>query len=89
MFVIDLTYKVELDIIDKYLASHIKFLEDYIYNRNKYITSGKKNPRTGGIIIIDNITYNEITKLIKLDPFYTKNLAEFNIVEFTPNKKTN
>lgn len=84
MFIVDLTYKVELDIINKYLASHIEFLEKHLYNRDGFITSGRKNPRSGGIIIIDNITYDEINKIIKLDPFYTENIVNFTITEFIP-----
>ena len=50
MFIILLTYKKSLDIVEKYIEDHAAFL-DQGYHKNYFIVSGRKNPRTGGIII--------------------------------------
>jgi len=50
MFIIDLTYKVHLNQINQYLEDHIQYLE-HQYELGNFQTSGKKVPRTGGIIL--------------------------------------
>lgn len=48
--------------------------------------SGRKNPRTGGIIIAQNATIEEIKEIIKEDPFHQYEVAEYEITEFLPTK---
>lgn len=47
MVIVNITYTVELDKIEQKLEEHIEFLNKY-YANNKFICSGRKNPRTGG-----------------------------------------
>lgn len=84
MFIIILTYK-NLTEIDKYRNEHLAFLDKF-YTAEKFIVSGAQNPRTGGIIIAHNTTREQLTNIIKEDPFYKNELAEYEIIEFTPAK---
>ena len=49
MYIISLTYKVPLDIIDQHLDSHVQFLNKQ-YEMGNFHASGRKVPSTGGII---------------------------------------
>lgn len=50
MFIINLNYIVPLEKIDAHMTEHVKFLQKY-YKLNKFVASGRKVPRTGGIIL--------------------------------------
>lgn len=85
MFIILLKYLKSLEEIDKELPSHIKYLEKY-YSLKNFICSGRRTPRTGGVILCTAKDINEVEKIIKEDPFYEKKIADYEIIEFTPTK---
>lgn len=85
MFVILVTYKKPLEIVDKYLAEHAAFLEQ-AYEKNYFMVSGRKNPRTGGVIISQLNDRTKLEDFIKHDPFYTHEIADYDIIEFIPTK---
>lgn len=85
MFIIDIIYKKPLECIDQYLAEHRAFLEEG-YKKNYFVASGPKNPRTGGIIISQLKSLNQLEDILKQDPFNLHNLADYKIVEFNPVK---
>lgn len=85
MFIISLTYKKPIADVEQHIAGHIAFLEKY-YAMEKFIFSGRKNPRTGGIILANNVTREEVEKIISEDPFNLQNVADYEITEFTPTK---
>lgn len=87
MFIIELTYKVSLDQIDQYLESHVDFLDEYFASGN-FIASGRKVPRDGGIILAIPINRTEVEAIIKQDPFYQNQLADYKITEFVVSKKS-
>jgi uncharacterized protein YciI len=81
MFVIDLHYIVPLEKLDAHMSDHVKFLKKY-YAKNIFVASGRKVPRTGGIILALAGSRAEIEKIIEEDPFYHLKLAKFTITEF-------
>jgi uncharacterized protein YciI len=81
MFVINLNYIVPLEELDRHMAAHVKYLKKY-YKADVFIMSGRKVPRTGGIIIAQANSKEILDKIIAEDPFYKHKLAEFTIVEF-------
>jgi uncharacterized protein YciI len=81
MFVINLNYIVPLEQLDAHMGDHMKFLNKY-YKEDVFVASGRKVPRTGGIILAMGKTKEEIEDIIKEDPFYTHKLAEFTVTEF-------
>lgn len=83
MLVVELIYK-NIAEIDKYLQAHRAFLQKY-YDNGSLIASGPKEPRTGGIILacVDEARMQEI---IREDPFYQHQLAEYHITVFHPIK---
>lgn len=81
MFIINLNYIVPLDKLDAHMTEHVKFLNKY-YKLNVFVASGRKVPRTGGIILALAKSKEEIEKIMSEDPFCILKLAEFTITEF-------
>lgn len=81
MFIINLNYTVPLDELDEHMAEHVKYLKKY-YKADVFIMSGRKLPRTGGIIIAQADSKEILEKIIAEDPFHKHKLAEFEITEF-------
>lgn len=85
MFVIILNYKKSIDEVINHLDDHIVFLEKY-YLQNKFICSGRQEPRTGGIILCNAKSKEEVNSIIKEDPFYINGIAKYEIIQFIPSK---
>ena len=81
MFIITLRYTAPLDQLDAHMADHMKFLRKY-YKENRFLTSGRQVPRTGGIIVAVGKSKEEIESIMREDPFCRNNLAEFTVTEF-------
>jgi uncharacterized protein YciI len=86
MFVIELTYKATLPEIDASMAAHVRFLKKYYAARN-FLVSGRKIPRDGGIIVALARSREEIEAIIREDPFYTRGLADFRIIQFRASQR--
>lgn len=85
MFIIQLNYKVAIEEVDQHLAEHRSFLEAG-YQKNYFIASGPRNPRTGGVILSQLKDRVQLEKILSEDPFFMKEIADYDIVEFTPVK---
>ncbi len=81
MFVIELSYKVDLSEIDAHMAAHVRFLKKY-YASGNFLVSGRKIPRDGGIILAVGNSRQDIEAIAREDPFYERGLADFRIIEF-------
>lgn len=81
MFIISLTYIVPLEELDQHMAAHVKYLKKY-YKKNIFVASGRKVPRSGGIILALADSEEQVREIISEDPFYKLELAEFNIINF-------
>lgn len=85
MFIISLTYKSSIENVERLIPQHNIFLNRH-YESGKFIASGRKEPRTGGIIIANAESKNEIEQIISEDPFYIHQIADYDITEFIPSK---
>ena len=85
MFVINLHYKVGLDIVNQYVVEHRDWL-DTLYAQNKLLCSGPKDPRDGGIILALTDDLVEVKTLMLHDPFFINGVAEYTFTKFLPNK---
>ena len=86
MFVIELVYKADLGEIDAQMAAHVRFLKKH-YAAGRFLVSGRKIPREGGIIIAAGTTRDEIAGIMNQDPFVAKGLAELRIIEFRASQR--
>ena len=81
MFIIELTYKRDLALIDAHMAAHMAFLNKH-YASGTFLVSGRKVPRDGGIIVAAGKSRAEIEQIAKEDPFYQQGLADVRVIEF-------
>lgn len=86
MFLIIVNYKQPLTVVDEHLAAHRAFLEEG-YQRDYFIVSGPRNPRTGGIILSQLTDRQQLEQALAQDPFYIHGVADYEIIEFNPVKK--
>lgn len=87
MFIALLTYKQPLEKVDEYLAEHRLYLEKN-FQAGNFIIAGRRNPPVGGVILINRTDKEEVTNIIKEDPFYSHDLADYELIEFNPSKYT-
>jgi uncharacterized protein YciI len=85
LYIALLTYKVSLEKVDEFLEEHKLYL-DKNYNLGNFIFSGKRNPRVGGVILINQYSKNHVMNIIKEDPFYKYDIANYELIEFIPTK---
>lgn len=85
MFIINITYKVPLDEVDTHLEAHITFLNEQ-YQAGRFLASGRKVPRDGGIILAKSANKDSLLKILEEDPFKIHNLADYEVTEFIPSK---
>ncbi len=86
MFVIELIYKAPLTEIDAHMRAHVAFLKKH-YASGHFLVSGRKIPRDGGIILAIGASRTEIESIIDKDPFCSKGLADFRIIEFRASQR--
>ena len=83
MFIAILTYKKPLSEVDKFLAAHRDYLAEH-YAAGDFIVSGPQTPRIGGVIMITADNRAAVNSIIAQDPFNINEIADYQIVEFTP-----
>ncbi|MCQ6282980.1 GTP cyclohydrolase [Bacillus sp. EB600] len=85
MFIALLTYKQPLEKVDEYLQEHRLYLEKN-FKLGNFIIAGRRNPPTGGVILINQPSKEQVIDIIKEDPFYSNDIADYELIEFTPSK---
>lgn len=83
MFVVSLTYTAELVEVDKHIDDHLAYLDKY-YESGHFIASGRKVPRSGGVILAHAPSRQDLDKILSEDPFSKAQVATYDVVEFLP-----
>ena len=86
MFIIELTYKVDLSEIDAAMKPHVAWLQRQ-YDAGIFIASGRKVPRDGGIIIATSSDRAALEAIIRQDPFVAGGLADARLIEFRASQR--
>lgn len=81
MYIIGLTYQEPMETVDALHRDHMEWLKKY-FNEGVFIASGRKVPRTGGIIFAKSIKRAELDRILAEDPFNA--VADYVITEFVP-----
>lgn len=85
MFIVSLNYIKPLSEIEAHLPAHIEYLERH-YAEGRFLLSGRKEPRTGGIILMRADSRAQVEAVVAEDPFYRARVAEYEITQFFPTK---
>ncbi len=68
MYIISLTYTRPMDEVDAVLDAHLAWLDKY-FAAGVFITAGRKDPRTGGVIIAKDIDRERLNTVLQEDAF--------------------
>lgn len=79
MFILSLTYKAPLEKADEQMQGHMAWLKQG-YDDGHFIASGRKVPRTGGVILARG-ERSAIETFCAADPFVTHAIADYEITE--------
>ncbi len=79
MLILSLTYTVPLDQVDRHVEPHMAWVKQG-YERGWFLASGRKDPRTGGVIIAKG-NRAEIEAFVATDPFAVEGVAQYDITE--------
>jgi uncharacterized protein YciI len=85
MFVMELTYTAPIERVEEHLGAHVAWLST-LYEEGVVIASGRKDPRTGGILITAGIDRARAEQIAAADPFVAAGVCEYRITEFIATK---
>lgn len=79
MFVLDVTYIAPIEAVEPLVEAHMRWVATG-YERGWFEASGRKNPRTGGIILARG-ERETIEAFLAEDPFVTGGVATYMVTE--------
>ena len=79
--VIVLTYIKPLDEVDAQLAAHVEWLKKG-YANGLFLASGRKIPRSGGVILAKGDDMDLLRAWLSQDPFQQSGVAKVDIIPF-------
>jgi len=86
MFVLLLTYTTPLDEVDALMRKHMAWLDEH-YAAGRFIVSGRRVPRTGGVILARGDDREEMEALAASDPFVQGGVATVEVIQFRASQK--
>ena len=79
MLILSLTYTAPLDQVDRHVEAHMDWVNQG-YERGWFQASGRKNPRTGGVVLALG-DRTELEAHVATDPFAIAGVATYEITE--------
>ncbi|WP_374349912.1 YciI family protein [Chitinimonas sp.] len=83
MFVVVLTYVKPLEFVDSLIDAHVRWLQAQ-YAAGYFLASGRRVPRTGGVILAQGLDRATLDAVLAQDPFQQQGAAQYEVIEFTP-----
>ena len=83
MFIVTLTYLLPVEEIDALMHDHVEWLKKG-YDDGLFVASGRRVPRTGGVILARSGDEQALRENLARDPFVIHGTARCDVVEFTP-----
>lgn len=81
IYVVVLTYVRPLDEIDEQIPAHVEWLKQG-YADGVFLASGRRIPRTGGVIMARSDSLEALQARLSQDPFQKQGLARAEIISF-------
>ena len=79
IYIAILTYVRPLEEIDAHVDAHLEWLREG-YADGSFLISGRRVPRTGGVILTRGGSLEEVAARLKTDPFQQHGLATVEII---------
>ena len=80
MFVLLLTYVRPLPEVDALMREHVAWLNEQ-YDAGRFLVSGRRIPRTGGVIVARGDDRAQIEALAATDPFVSGGVATCEVIQ--------
>ncbi|MBG6245948.1 hypothetical protein CS369_16400 [Candidatus Symbiopectobacterium sp. 'North America'] len=81
VYVVVLTYVRPLEAIDEQIPAHVEWLKQG-YADGVFLASGRRIPRTGGVILAKSDSLEQLQVRLNQDPFQKLGLAHADIIPF-------
>jgi uncharacterized protein YciI len=81
VFVIVLTYVKPLPEVDALMRRHMAWVNQQ-YAAGRFLVSGRRVPRTGGVILARGDDREEIEAIAAADPFVREGVATVEVIQF-------
>jgi uncharacterized protein YciI len=81
MFVLLLTYVRPIEEVDALMRRHVAWLKEH-YGAGRFVVSGRRIPRTGGVIVARGDDREEIERIVAGDPFVSGGVATCEVIHF-------
>jgi len=81
VFVLLLTYVRPLAAVDALMREHVAWLDEH-YAAGRFLVSGRRIPRTGGVIVARGDDRAEIEALVSSDRFVAAGVATCEVIRF-------
>lgn len=83
MYIALLNYVRPLEEVDALIPAHRDYLERH-YAAGVFVASGRREPRTGGVILIREHPRAMVIEILEQDPFFLAGVSRYELLEFTP-----
>jgi uncharacterized protein YciI len=81
LFVLLLSYIRPLEEVDALMREHVAWLSEH-YDTGRFVVSGRRVPRTGGVIVARGEDRDEIERIAASDPFVSGGVATCEVIQF-------
>jgi uncharacterized protein YciI len=88
VFVLLLTYIKPLEEVDALMRDHMAWLDEH-YDAGRFVVSGRRIPRTGGVIVARGEDLEEIEAIADSDPFVRGGVAACEVIQFRASQRAN
>ena len=78
MYIVYLNYVRPLEEVEAVLDPHVAWLNKY-FDAGVFITAGRKDPRTGGVLMVKDIERERLNTILAEDPFQA--VAEYEVTK--------
>jgi len=68
MYIVFLSYTHPIEAVEALLEGHVDWLNRY-FEQGVFISAGRKDPRTGGMIMVKDIDRAQLDAILAEDPF--------------------
>jgi len=86
VFVLLLTYVKPLAEVDALMREHVAWLREH-YDAGRFVVSGRRTPRTGGVIVARGDDLAEMEALAASDPFVRGGVATCEVIRFRASQR--
>jgi uncharacterized protein YciI len=86
VFVLLLTYVKPLAEVDAHMREHVAWLNEH-YDAGRLLVSGRRIPRTGGVILARGDDRAAMEALAATDPFIRAGVATVEVIQFRASQR--